>query len=702
MDKDGKAIAEANQTEIATMSFSNKYEAKGSITLEATKALSGKTLADGAFSFTLTGNGQNQSKSNVGDTVTFDALSYDQDDIGQTYTYTVKEVIPNPVPAGYTYDKSEYEVAVTVVVDPDDASKLAPTKVIKKVVDKDGNAVAEADQTEIATMSFSNSYAAVGKGEVKVQKVLEGRDWTDDDEFTFTISAAEGTPMPATTSITIKKSDTNQTKSFGEIEFTKAGDYTYTVKETKGTLGGVTYDETERTVTIKTVDDGKGNIIAAEGSELIQTTKITNTYAAKGLAEIKVQKVLEGREWKDTDTFTFTLTAVDDAPMPKEDTEIAITNKDQDHTKSFGEIEFTKAGKYSYKVKETKGDIKGLIYDETEHEVTFDVKDDGKGNIVAVTEGEELVQAVTVTNKAFSIKVKKVDVSSKEELEGAKIVLLDESGAELDSWTSEKGVQREIAELIELGKTYTLRETVAPLGYAVTTDINFTLNEDGTVSINGTTVTDNILLIEDDRILVNIRKFRSNNGKKTERFVEDATLTIHVGSADGEVATDCLTNAPATWKTTDAAHQVSLATGSYVLVEEAGPSKLAKYWSIAEPISFTVTADGKVENVSGEADGNTITMYDEFNLTLYEEDEEKAKRSGTEVTETPEEKRPSTPKVTKGGEKKPTPAVTKEVTKTKSVKTGDENNMALPFAAGALALIAIAFILIEEKKRRRV
>ena len=46
--------------------------------------------------------------------------------------------------------------------------------------------------------------------------------------------------------------------------------------------------------------------------------------------------------------------------------------------------------------------------------------------------------------------------------------------------------------------------------------------------------------------------------------------------------------------------------------------------------------------------------------------------------------------------------MTKEVTKTKSVKTGDENNMALPFAAGALALIAIAFILIEEKKRRRV
>ena len=48
--------------------------------LTATKALTGTTLADGAYSFTLTGNGENQSKSNVGTEVTFDTLTYTQGD----------------------------------------------------------------------------------------------------------------------------------------------------------------------------------------------------------------------------------------------------------------------------------------------------------------------------------------------------------------------------------------------------------------------------------------------------------------------------------------------------------------------------------------------------------------------------------------------------------------------------------------------
>ena len=249
------------------------------------------------------------------------------------------------------------------------------------------------------SLNFTNKYKASGVGEIKVKKTLEGRKWTTNDKFTFTISAAEGTPMPANKSITITKSDKNQTKGFGEIKFNKAGTYTYKVKETKGSIGGVTYDTTEHTVTIEAVDDGKGNIVAKAGSALVQTVEFVNTYEA-GLTkgEIKVQKILEGRKWTDDDEFEFTLSAPAGTPMPEEDT-ITITKDDKDQTVSFGEIVFDEPGKYTYTVKETKGDIKGVTYDTKKHKVTIEVVDDGKGNLVA-KDGTKLIQTVKITNTA--------------------------------------------------------------------------------------------------------------------------------------------------------------------------------------------------------------------------------------------------------------------------------------------------------------
>ena len=242
----------------------------------------------------------------------------------------------------------------------------------------------------------TNVYSASGEGEIKVKKELEGRKWTNDDSFTFTISADEGTPLPENDSITIKKSDKNQTKSFGKIEFTKAGTYTYTISEIKGSLGGVTYDTTDHTVTIKVKDLGNGKL-AGDGCDLIQTEEFTNTYQADSeFGEILVQKELKGREWKDSDEFEFTLSASENAPMPEEDT-IVINKSDKDHIKGFGTIEFDKPGKYTYTVREVKGDAKGMKYDTKKHKVTFEINDDGNGNLV-VKGGDDIIRTVKVTN----------------------------------------------------------------------------------------------------------------------------------------------------------------------------------------------------------------------------------------------------------------------------------------------------------------
>ena len=281
--------------------------------------------------------------------------------------------------------------------------------------------------------------------------------------------------------------------------------------------------------------------------------------------------------------------------------------------------------------------------------------------------------------------------------------ILDENGKVVEEWVST--TESHEVKGLKTGVTYTLSETVAPEGYALTTNTTFKLNADGTLDTAATTTTVNkegVLLVEDARIYASVKKFRSNNGTKTNKFVEGATLSIHVGSADGALAKDLLTGEDASWTTADAAKTVSLAAGKYVLVEDAAPSKLAKYWSIAEPISFEVTTSGKVTDANGSAlADNTVTMYDEFNLSLYDEDEENAKRSGTKLTDTPKPKRNTTPTVTTGAKKKTTTTTTTTTTKTKQVKTGDDNNMALPLVASAAALIAIAWILLEEKKRKK-
>ena len=82
--------------------------------------------------------------------------------------------------------------------------------------------------------------------------------------------------------------------------------------------------------------------------------------------------------------------------MPEEDT-IVITKDDKDRTVSFGKIDFDEPGKYTYTVKETKGDSKGVTYDTKKHKVTIEVVDDGNGNLVA-KKGTKLIQTVKITN----------------------------------------------------------------------------------------------------------------------------------------------------------------------------------------------------------------------------------------------------------------------------------------------------------------
>ena len=107
------------------------------------------------------------------------------------------------------------------------------------------------------------------------------------------------------------------------------------------------------------------------------------------------------------------------------------------------------------------------------------------------------VDGYNITNTITSVKVSKVDIADGKELEGAHIQVIDKDGNVVEEWISTKEAH-EITGL-KTGETYTLRETVAPDGYDLTTDTTFVLKEDGTVDTAQTTTTtkDGVLLVED-------------------------------------------------------------------------------------------------------------------------------------------------------------------------------------------------------------
>ena len=112
--------------------------------------------------------------------------------------------------------------------------------------------------------------------------------------------------------------------------------------------------------------------------------------------QIIVEADLQGREWQDDDSFTFTLTPVGDAPHPIPDS-VTVTKTSVGHAEAFGRIQFTgsDAGKsYTYKISQTKGSIPDITYDTGEKTVTYTVEQNG--STIKLTPSP--VQTVTFEN----------------------------------------------------------------------------------------------------------------------------------------------------------------------------------------------------------------------------------------------------------------------------------------------------------------
>ena len=377
-----------------TAEFKNSYNltpSSSSVTdqIAATKVLTGRDLKDGEFSFELVeGEGEDAKAvatgtNNAEGKITMSAVKYTE---AGAHTYTLREAKGNA--GGITYSDAEYGIETTITDNGD--GTLKAEHVLK-------------DDVKAAT--FENAYSVTPLDtelDFGLSKAIDGRDWTDADKFSFTITAPEGTPLPDPATVTVSKKDAEDgiaAIKFGKIHYTAAGTYKYEIRENAGSAAGMTYDAHVATAEVTVTDNGKGVLIANVTKK--ESGRFTNKYhtelnytAAGGL---KLSKTLSGRPMTEGQ-FTFTVTPADEAsaialglheganvyksPATAEAT-VGLIDILAGH-----EVKFTQAdaGKtFTYTVAEKNDGKPGYTYDEAVRTVTIAIADDGAGTLTATT-----------------------------------------------------------------------------------------------------------------------------------------------------------------------------------------------------------------------------------------------------------------------------------------------------------------------------
>ena len=241
----------------------------------------------------------------------------------------------------------------------------------------------------------------------------EGASTLDDVSFNFTL-ALSGAPQPAEGEDPItfvgkvmKLVDGNLAQQGDDIVFASTGgDFSLKNGETLyvyGLSAGMTYTVTESAEMpagfTQTAPVENEQPTAAMGTITAGGTAVAafeNTYKAEPVSltgagiSLQAQKVLDGRDWRDTDSFKFDIVANGDAPIPEQDASVTVVDGDENHTKAFGDIEFTAAGIYTYTVTEdndVEEPIPGIDYSGESYTVTIDVVDDGEGHLTIPADG---------------------------------------------------------------------------------------------------------------------------------------------------------------------------------------------------------------------------------------------------------------------------------------------------------------------------
>lgn len=353
-------------------------------------------------------------------------LTFNQNDAGKTFTYTVSEI--DDKATGYTYDKTVHTVKA-VVADNGDGTLRVTTSVSKQVDGKDeleGQWIypSDATSTGVATVKFKNTYtvAEAATYTPSVTKVVAGADAPG--KFTFAMTAADdatktaidgklitGSSMSAENGYAEEKQTTAALKDgehekidFSKLTFNKPGTYKFAINEqVPNGLGEWTYDTHTYVLTITVTDEGGKLVARADGTTGSEGFIFTNSYQTSTSYELQggleLVKTLSGHDLH-AGMFGFTVTGEDPASTDKlnkllraDKGKLTVTNDEPQtdgtsHTGILGGLTFATedADKtFTYKVVENRGNKGGYQYDSTYWMVEIAVKKRGDGSLYTVT-----------------------------------------------------------------------------------------------------------------------------------------------------------------------------------------------------------------------------------------------------------------------------------------------------------------------------
>lgn len=604
----------------ASFQFANSYDPKpATATIDGTKTLTGRDMADGeTFGFELSAADETTQNAVTAGTVTLPgAATVSGAKADEVKGFQFGEITFKK-PGEYTFNANEtkWNGEAVPAADGNGMQFDRSTKTVKVTVTDDhtGSLKAEVPNGAVA---FANKYATSSTyNGIQVEKTLTGRDMKA-GEFNFVIEGKD--PASAALLADSDKQFTNpndraegiadvMTKLSGHT-FTQADNgkhFEFTVKEEipEGAVQdqatglwyvegkGLYYDGANHVVTIDVADDGNGVLTSATKVDDQETNVVSfaNKYRAQNVsfdtANAQLNKILQGRDWLDSDSFDFTITALDGAPMPKRDgsevssaTVKSPNSKDGDSVSfDFGQIEFTSdmvkdapghKRTFTYEVTENAGNLPGIQYSDNKAVVEVTVSDNGQGKLVAsattqngtfvnrysselnytAAGGLNLAKTLTgrdMTDGQFIIKITTDDEAS------AGLLGLPEGGREVPMPAAEDGAQVMKSALTgdvvltqrDAGKTYSYKvveQGTAPSGYTYdTAERTVTITVEGDPA-NGTLKATTVVSVPGDPEHSKTYVYSSNAATPQETAVVPFNNSYAASGEVGITATKSLT-----------------------------------------------------------------------------------------------------------------------------------------------------------------
>ena len=605
----------------ASFQFANSYDPKpATATIDGTKTLTGRDMADGeTFGFELSAADETTQNAVTAGTVTLPgAATASGAKADEVKGFQFGEIaFKKPGEYIFNVNETKWNGEAVPAADGNGMQFDRSTKTVKVTVTDDHTGSLKAEVTyPNGAVAFTNKYATSSTyNGIQVEKTLTGRDMKA-GEFGFVIEGNDASEALLADSDKQFTNPNDRAEGIADVmtkiaghTFTQADSgkhFEFTVKEEipEGAVQdqatglwyvegkGLYYDGANHVVTIDVADDGNGQLTTTTKVDGQETNVVSfaNKYRAQNVsfdtANAQLNKILQGRDWLDSDSFDFTITALDGAPMPKRDgsevssaTVKSPNSKDGDSVSfDFGQIEFTSdmvkdapghKRTFTYEVTENAGNLPGIQYSDNKAVVEVTVSDNGQGKLVAsattqngtfvnrysselnytAAGGLNLAKTLTgrdMTDGQFIIKITTDDEAS------AGLLGLPEGGREVPMPAAEDGAQVMKSALTgdvvltqrDAGKTYSYKvveQGTAPSGYTYdTAERTVTITVEGDPA-NGTLKATTVVSVPGDPEHSKTYVYSSNAATPQETAVVPFNNSYAASGEVGIAATKSLT-----------------------------------------------------------------------------------------------------------------------------------------------------------------